>query len=337
MKNPPSFQFYPQDFLSDLNVQSMTDEQVGKYTKLLCYCWIEDGIKNGNPLVEEWFKKHPILALCFIKKGGKYRNPRLDKERDKQKAWAEKSRRGGEKTQKLRWGDIPKLTRHEREKIARLKGSHTSHEWKALVDFCGNKCVICGTPSTGLIGQKLCKDHITPICIGGSDSITNLQPICRNCNTGKMNSHEDLRPVGWEKCLTIISTKGQPKVKQGSTLPLQSSVFISNKTPPISPHPPKGKIILILNEEPKRWEGITDEDKALWAKTYPGCDVETVLQEMIAYWDGQPPAKRKLNWKATIVNRLKFLQDHGGTKGVLYTTDKPHRSIRADGTREGDE
>ncbi|OGD09388.1 MAG: hypothetical protein A2Y86_05235 [Candidatus Aminicenantes bacterium RBG_13_62_12] len=73
------------------------------------------------------------------------------------------------------------------------------------------------------------------------------------------------------------------------------------------------KVHLMLDDEPKRWEGITPELKALWAKSYPGCDVEAVLQEMIAYWDAQPAAKRKLNWKRTIVNRLKWLQDHGGT------------------------
>ena len=73
-------------------------------------------------------------------------------------------------------------------------------------------------------------------------------------------------------------------------------------------------IKLILDEEPKRWEGITEELKELWAKSYPGCDVEFVLQEMIAYWDAQPKSKRKINWKRTIVNRLKWVQDHGGTK-----------------------
>jgi len=77
-----------------------------------------------------------------------------------------------------------------------------------------------------------------------------------------------------------------------------------------------GGIRLVLDEEPKRWEGITEEDKALWAKTYLGCDVEKVLQEMIAYWDAQPKSALKINWKRTIVNRLKWLQDHGGTKGV---------------------
>jgi len=76
------------------------------------------------------------------------------------------------------------------------------------------------------------------------------------------------------------------------------------------------RIRLVLDDGPKRWEGITEGDRALWAATYPGCNVDQVLQEMIAYWDAQPPAKRKLNWKRTIVNRLKWLQDHGGSRSA---------------------
>ena len=37
----PAFQFYPRDFLSDAKVAAMTNEQVGCYWKLICYCWIE--------------------------------------------------------------------------------------------------------------------------------------------------------------------------------------------------------------------------------------------------------------------------------------------------------
>jgi uncharacterized protein YdaU (DUF1376 family) len=97
MKNPPSFQFYPQDFISDLNVQSMTDAECGRYIKLLCHCWIEDGlpVKGGSPLVDEWLKQSSTVARCFIEKDGKYRNKRLDEERRKQINWREKSSKGG--------------------------------------------------------------------------------------------------------------------------------------------------------------------------------------------------------------------------------------------------
>jgi hypothetical protein len=100
MNNPPAFQFYPEAFLADLNVMSMTDKEVGRYIKLLCMCWIEDGlpVKGGSRVVDKWFNESPTVKKCFIEKDGKYRNPRLDQEREKQIKWREKSSLGGRKS-----------------------------------------------------------------------------------------------------------------------------------------------------------------------------------------------------------------------------------------------
>ena len=108
MNNPPAFQFYPKDFISDANVEAMTLEETGAYIRLLCLCWIEDGIpiETAEKLVDRWLgngstKSQPEANLwskikhCFYEKGGKYRNKRLDLERQKQIDWGEKSRRGG--------------------------------------------------------------------------------------------------------------------------------------------------------------------------------------------------------------------------------------------------
>jgi hypothetical protein len=99
-------------------------------------------------------------------------------------------------------------------------------------------------------------------------------------------------------------------------LKLSLSLSINPPTPQAKSDKKKSrfKILLILDEEPKRWEGITDEDKSLWAKTYPKCNVDQVLSEMIAYWDARPPNERKQDWRRTIVNRLSWLQQHTGTK-----------------------
>ena len=143
MKNPPSFQFYPQDFLSDLNVQSMTDVEVGRYIKLLCHCWIEDGlkIKGGSPLVDEWLKQGPSVARCFIKKDGKYRNPRLDRERQKQITWREKSSIGGHKSA---------------EKKRLLKGGSTNGQPKS------NQESTLPLQSSSLIKKDLKRDLLVP-------------------------------------------------------------------------------------------------------------------------------------------------------------------------------
>ena len=109
MINPPAFQFYPKDFISDLNVAAMTNEEVGIYIKLLCHCWIEDGLPNIPKLLEGWFKGGSTkgqpweetwlkIKHCFYEKNGKLRNKRLDEEREKQIRWSEKSKKGGLKS-----------------------------------------------------------------------------------------------------------------------------------------------------------------------------------------------------------------------------------------------
>jgi uncharacterized protein YdaU (DUF1376 family) len=102
MNNPPAFQFYPQDFLSDLNVRSMSLEEIGIYTLALCHCWIENGLPNDSRVVEGWFNQHPSVARCFYEKDGKFRNKRLDLERQKQIIWREKSAAGGRKSHTIK-------------------------------------------------------------------------------------------------------------------------------------------------------------------------------------------------------------------------------------------
>jgi uncharacterized protein YdaU (DUF1376 family) len=90
----------------------MNDTEVGMYIKLLCHCWIEDGlpINGSSRVVDLYFKKSPTVAQCFVEKEGKYRNPRLDEERDKQRNWREKCSKGG---------------LHSAEKKKLIKGSST--------------------------------------------------------------------------------------------------------------------------------------------------------------------------------------------------------------------
>jgi uncharacterized protein YdaU (DUF1376 family) len=105
----PAFQFYPKDFLMDDKVAVMNLEQLGAYTKLLCYCWNNNGLPNdeeelremcGNP--ENWERIWRKISKCFYENSGKLHNKRLDKEREKQRHWKEKSREGGLKSGEIR-------------------------------------------------------------------------------------------------------------------------------------------------------------------------------------------------------------------------------------------
>lgn len=49
----------------------------------------------------------------------------------------------------------------------------------ALIERDGNKCKICGTI------ENMTIDHIVPVVKGGQNVISNLQLLCRSCNSRK--------------------------------------------------------------------------------------------------------------------------------------------------------
>lgn len=56
-------------------------------------------------------------------------------------------------------------------------------EWCEMVKFFNFKCCNC---KSEVIGGIPTKDHIIPITHGGTNCIRNLQPLCRECNTGNV-------------------------------------------------------------------------------------------------------------------------------------------------------
>lgn len=97
-----------------------------------------------------------------------------------------------------RWGTgvISGTTRSERLAAARKLGTHTAEEWAALLAFCGTeKCLRCGLRMPA--ATEIVASHIVPIYQGGSDAISNLQPLCRVCSDKKGRENIDFRPDGW--------------------------------------------------------------------------------------------------------------------------------------------
>lgn len=67
-------------------------------------------------------------------------------------------------------------------------GRHSDKQWLALLGLCEGKCVKCGSI------EDITRDHVVPLTLGGSDNIDNIQPLCRPCNSQKLNKHtEDYR------------------------------------------------------------------------------------------------------------------------------------------------
>lgn len=59
---------------------------------------------------------------------------------------------------------------------------HTERQWQKKFFGMGAKCYYCDKP---LLLKEASKDHKTPKCRGGSDSIRNIVPACLPCNQKK--------------------------------------------------------------------------------------------------------------------------------------------------------
>jgi 5-methylcytosine-specific restriction endonuclease McrA len=60
------------------------------------------------------------------------------------------------------------------------RGSFTAKEFIELCERYGNSCLLCGV--TGVVLEA---DHVVPLTKGGSNDISNIQPLCGTCNWRK--------------------------------------------------------------------------------------------------------------------------------------------------------
>lgn len=106
----------------------------------------------------------------------------LVKERASKKKWREKNRNHiNEKSREYEFV--------RRARVVNAGGSFSPSEWEEIKALYGNRCLCC------LRGDvQLCADHVVPIALGGSNTIDNIQPLCRSCNSRKHAKIIDYRP-----------------------------------------------------------------------------------------------------------------------------------------------
>jgi 5-methylcytosine-specific restriction endonuclease McrA len=98
------------------------------------------------------------------------------------KKWAE------ENTEKV---SAAKANNRRRRRVAKNagKGHFTVEEFDALCSAYGCACLSCGATD-----RVLEADHVVPLTRGGSDEISNIQPLCGECNRRKFTATIDYRP-----------------------------------------------------------------------------------------------------------------------------------------------
>lgn len=77
------------------------------------------------------------------------------------------------------------LNQLRRIKLKKIKGHFTLEEWQNLKRENNYKCKLCGKSEPEI---TLSIDHILPVSKSGSTNfISNIQPLCRSCNSSKGN------------------------------------------------------------------------------------------------------------------------------------------------------
>jgi 5-methylcytosine-specific restriction endonuclease McrA len=124
----------------------------------------------------------------------KYREENKEKIAKRLADWASKNRkRYSEIHQKWKRANRDKVnaaTSRKRALHAGLKEHHTAEEWAMLKHFHGYSCLRCLKSEPEI---KLARDHVMPMQLGGSDTIDNIQPLCKSCNSKKGIRYIDYR------------------------------------------------------------------------------------------------------------------------------------------------
>lgn len=141
--------------------------------------WRKNNAERVRQFERKWRKNNPEKVRAYQRR--KYYNNReslVQRAMEWQRANPEKARLRSQVT-----------TAHYNARKHGAEGTFSGKEWLALCDYYGNKCLACGEP------KPLTIDHVIPTSKGGRNDISNLQPLCRECNSSKLKKTIDYRPT----------------------------------------------------------------------------------------------------------------------------------------------
>jgi len=166
MSKDPAILLYTGDFLNGCTCLTM--EERGQYITILCLQHQLGHLSEKTIRLSVGSVSVDVLKKLSKDSEGNYFNDRMEQEIGKRAKFTESRLNNG------KLGGRP---------LKKIKPKSPENEWDEMVKYFDNSCLSCGYkfPDT----DRPTKDHVIPKSMGGSDDISNLQPLCRNCNSSK--------------------------------------------------------------------------------------------------------------------------------------------------------
>ena len=155
----------------------------------------KDNSKKDSERFQKWYQTNSEKVRENNRKW-KQENP--EKVRENNRKWRQANPK--------KWQAIKQTSiRKTKAKRAGAEGSYTTQEWINLKEQYDNRCLCCGRHQSEL-NRVLEQDHIVPLSRGGSNLISNIQPLCHDCNGmgGKGTKCTDFRKTIFENQCTCL-------------------------------------------------------------------------------------------------------------------------------------
>lgn len=148
--------------------------------------WYQTNSEKTCERVRKWQQSNP--EKCYAN-SRKWHQENAETHRERKRKYyqenLEKCRQQSlncRKANPKRYREINRIAKiKQRAKRAKAEGSYTTQEWINLKEKYNNRCLCCGRHQSEL-DRVLEQDHIIPLSKAGTNWISNIQPLCHDCN-----------------------------------------------------------------------------------------------------------------------------------------------------------
>jgi 5-methylcytosine-specific restriction endonuclease McrA len=174
MENVDKLQKYYQD----------NKEALNKKNREYHYAHRKENAEENRKRAKDWYWANPENREKAKKRSREYEKNNKERSRLQHLDWQRRNR-------KRHLSVRTAAQARRRAKQLNAGGEYTPEQFTHICEYYGGMCLVCGRKI------KLAADHVMPITKGGHSYISNIQPLCKNCNSKKRDKHEDHRPAGW--------------------------------------------------------------------------------------------------------------------------------------------